>query len=98
MTWIVNHLVWVGLLGMGLLVFLHHQLDLWRIGRRVFFWPHVGRHDEVHRDPVTGHIVNPDKAVKVTLDGETLLFESETTYALFKADIQRHSPGRQDDG
>ena len=36
MTWMLNHLVWVGLAAMGVLVFLHHEFDLRRIGRGLF--------------------------------------------------------------
>ncbi|MBS2132119.1 hypothetical protein KEX41_28440 (plasmid) [Burkholderia thailandensis] len=40
MTWLLNHLVWVGLSAMGVLVFLHHEIDLWRIGQGLFVHHH----------------------------------------------------------
>jgi YHS domain-containing protein len=98
MTWIAKNLVWVGLLGMGVLVFLHHQFDLWRIGRSTLLRHRTPGPRKTLRAPVTGDIVDPAKAVKVAFNGETLFFESDATYRRFMADPGRYTAGRHDDG
>jgi YHS domain-containing protein len=98
MTWISKNLVWVGLLGMGVPVFLHHQIDLWRTGRSPLLRRRTQSSRKTLRDPVTGDIIDPGKAVKVAFNGETLFFESDATYKRFMAAPERYPAGRHDDG
>ncbi|MBM6430541.1 YHS domain-containing protein [Burkholderia contaminans] len=96
MAWILKNLIWIGLLVMGMLVILHHQIDLWRIGRGIFRRHHVQDSKDTQRDPVSGNVVDPEKALTIVFNGETFFFESETTCMQFRAHPERYASQRHD--
>ncbi|VWC92169.1 YHS domain-containing protein [Burkholderia contaminans] len=98
MAWILNNLIWIGLLTIGILAIIHHQVDLWRIGRGVFGHRHVQDSKDLKRDPVSGNTVDPGKAITTVFNGKMFFFESETTCSLFRAHPERYTNWRIDRG